>query len=82
MQYVYIIHKCLVHIFQKDKINRQQEYARQIKEKNRMALESSRRKAPPPGPKEDPEKESLLDRRKMVRIVAIKNLLTILFSVY
>ena len=35
-----------------------------------MALEHSRRKAPPPRPKEDPEKESLSDRRKMVSVIS------------
>ena len=48
-----------------------------------MALENSRRKAPPPRPKEDPEKESLLDRRKMVSFVRkwelLLNVLVVLY---
>ncbi len=54
-------------VFQKEKIMRQQGYARQIMEKNRQTLENSRYRAPPPRPKPDPEKEHLSDRRKLVR---------------
>ncbi len=53
-------------IFQKEKYNRQVEYARQVAEKNRVKLENSSRKVGPPRPKEDPVKEDLLDRRRIV----------------
>ena len=45
-----------------------------------MALENSRRKAPPPRPKEDPEKESLLDRRKMVSVIRKLDMIVQYFS--